>query len=108
MLILPNVFGAEDYRIILAHFDLDQIVERRARICRLQMRRLTCENKKSVLNCNAIALELLQFHNIPRHIKELEESVDNMNKESWNVKLNMIDEEVIGILLHAEKKCRKL
>ena len=52
--------------------------------------------------------ELLLCYNIPSRVKELEYLVDNIEKERWNVKLNMIDEQVAGIILYAEKKHRKL
>ena len=52
---LPHKFGAGDHRIILANFDLVQIVEQKVRTGRPQMRRLTCGNKRSVLNYNATA-----------------------------------------------------
>ena len=57
--ILPHKFEAGDYRIILADFDLDQIVERKVRIYGPQMRRLVCRNKILVLNWNATAWKLL-------------------------------------------------
>ena len=45
--ILPHRFSAGDHRVILVDFDLDQIMERNARICGPKMRRLICENKNS-------------------------------------------------------------
>ena len=53
VLILPHKFGG-DRRVILVDFDLDQIVERQVRICRPQMRRLICENKRSAANHNTM------------------------------------------------------
>ena len=41
-------------------------------------------------------------------LKQLEDSLGSIDIDSWCVKLNMIDEQVTEILLHAEKKCRKL
>ena len=55
MSILPQKFGAGDHRVILVDFNLDQTLERNVRMCRPKIRRLTCENKKSVANYNAIA-----------------------------------------------------
>ena len=63
MSILPHKFGAEDHRVILVDFHIDKIVERNVRMCRPCMRRLMCENKKCITNCNAIAWQHLQFHN---------------------------------------------
>ena len=106
--ILPHRFSAGNYRVILVDFDLDQIMERNARICRLKMRRLICENKNSVMNYNAFAWMQLQFHKIPEKLKELEDSFEHMDKDRWNIRLNMIDEQIIDSLTHAKKKCRKL
>ena len=106
--ILPQKFGAGDHRVILADFDLDQILERNVRICRPKIRRLICENKKSVANYNAIAWKHLQFHNIPKRLKDLEDSFEHVDRDRWNIRLNMIDEQITETLLHAEKLCRKL
>lgn len=105
--ILPQKFGAGDHRVILVDFNLDQILERNTRICRPKIRRLICENKKSVANYDAIAWKHLQFHNIPKRLKDLEESFEYEDRDRWNIRLNMIDEQVTETLLHAEKKCRK-
>ena len=53
--ILPQKFGMGDYRVILVDFNFDQIVERSIRICTPQMRRLICNNYKSVMKYNDIA-----------------------------------------------------
>ena len=62
--ILPYKFGAGDHRMILVDFDLDQIIERRVNICAPSMRRLICENKKSVKNCDDLASQLLTSNNV--------------------------------------------
>ena len=46
--ILPHKFGVGNHRVILVDFNLDQILERGVKICTPSMRRLICENKKSI------------------------------------------------------------
>ena len=67
--ILPQKFSVGDHRVILVDFNFDQIVERRVRICTPQMRRLICNNHKSVMKYNEIAWQLLytMYYNILRH-----------------------------------------
>ena len=77
--ILPHRFSAGDHRVILVDFELDQIIERNVRACRLKMRRLTCENKNSVTNYNALVWMQLQFHRIPERLKELEDSFKHID-----------------------------
>ena len=50
----------------------------------------------------------LQFHKIPEKLKELEDSFEHMDKDRWNMRLNMIDEQITDSLIYAEKKCKKL
>ena len=106
--ILPHKFGAGDHRVILVDFNLDQILERGVKICTPSMRRLICENKKSVENYNQLAWSLLQSNKVPQRLEALETSLASTDVELWCVKLNMLDEQITDILLHAEKKCRKL
>ena len=100
--ILPHRFSAGDHRVILVDFELDQIIERNVRACRLKMRRLTCENKNSVTNYNALVWMQLQFHRIPERLKELEDSFKHIDGDRQNVRLNIIDEQIIECLLHAK------
>ena len=65
------------------------------------MRRLTCDTQKSVVKYNKTAWELLQFYNVPRRLKELEDAFDSIDSDRWNIRLNMLDEQITGILLHA-------
>ena len=50
--LLSHKFGTGDHRVILVDFNLDQILERGVKICTPLIRRLICENKKSVENYN--------------------------------------------------------
>ena len=52
--ILPHRFGTRDHQVILVDLELDYIIERNMRTCRPKMRRLTCKNKNSVINHNAL------------------------------------------------------
>ena len=106
--ICPHKFGAGDHKVILVDINLDEIVQRNVRICAPPMRRLICENKQSVENYNNLALSLLNANKISQRLEKLEESLGSIDIDSWCVKLNMIDEQVIVILSHEEKKCRKL
>ena len=90
--ILPQKFGAGDHRVILVDFNFDQIVERRVRICTPQMRRLICNNHKSIMKYNDTAWQLLQFHNVPQCLKVLEASFDSTDIDLWCVRLNILDE----------------
>ena len=106
--VFPHKFGAGDHRVILVDFDLDQVVQRSVRICTPSMRRLICENEQVVEKYNNVALSLLTSNKISQRLEQLEESFGSIDIDHWCVKLNMIDEQVTDILLHAEKKCRKL
>ena len=75
--ILSQKFGIGDHRVILVDFNFDQIVERRVRICTQQMRRLICNNHKSVMKYNDTAWQLLQFHNVLQCLKALEASFNS-------------------------------
>ena len=57
---------------------------------------------------NDTAWQLLQFHNIPQHLKALEASFNSTDINLWCVRLNILNEQVTDILLHTEKQCRKL
>ena len=57
--IFPQKFSVGGHRVILVDLDFDQIIERGVRICTPSMRRLICENKRSVGNYNYIAWKLL-------------------------------------------------
>lgn len=106
--VFPHKFGAGDHRVILVDFKLDQIIQQNVRICTPSMRRLICENEQSVEKYNNLALSLLTSNKISQRLDQLEESFGLIDMDSWCVKLNMIDEQVTDILLHAEKKCRQL
>ena len=60
------------------------------------------------MNYNAIAWKLLQFHNVPQRITELEESFDKIDIDRWNIRLNMLDEQITDVLLHAKKSVGNL
>ena len=67
-----------------------------------------CKNKKSVTNYNTIAWKYLQFLNISKKIRDLEDSFKSTDRDRQNIRLNVVDEKVTEILLHAEKKYMKL
>jgi len=104
----PHKFGAGDYRMILVDFNLDQIIEQGVNTCDPSMKRLICENKKSVESCNQLAWELLKSNKVQQRLEQLETSLASADLERWCVRLKMLDEQITGILLHEEKKCRKL
>ena len=72
------------------------------------MRRLIYENKKLVENYSKLALELLKSHEIPQKILELEESLASTDIDLWSVRLIRLDEQIIDLLLHAEKSTESL
>ena len=72
------------------------------------MRRLTCENKAVVEKHNVKALDLLQFHKIDKKLDKIEEEQENIDDLSRVEKLDNIDAQVTGLLLHTKKRCRKL
>ena len=72
------------------------------------MRRLICNNHKSIMKYNDTAWQLLQFHNIPQRLKVLEAFFDSTDIDLWCVRLNILDEQVTDILLHTKKQYRKL
>lgn len=106
--ILPHKFGAGNHRMTLVDFNFDQIIERSINICASSMRRLIYENKKSVENCNDLALQLLTPNNVQQQLDHLEAFFSSIDRDRWCARLNMLDEQITGILLHAKKKCRKL
>ena len=79
--ILPHKFGAGDHRVILVDFNHDQILERGVKICPLSMRRLICENNKSVENYNQLAWSLLQSNKVPQRLEALETSLASTDIE---------------------------
>ena len=106
--VFPHRFGVGDHRVILVDFNLNQIIQQSVKICSPSMRRLICENEKSVENYNSLASALLKSNKIQQRLEQLEASFNSTDRDRWCVKLNMIDEQITEILLHAEKKCRKL
>lgn len=50
--------------MLLVDFEFNHVIERR----------VICGNQKSVVKCNKIAWELLQFHNVPQRFKSLEDA----------------------------------
>jgi hypothetical protein len=100
--ILAQKFSMGDHRVILMDFNFDQIVERRVRICTLQMRRLICNNHKSIMKYNETVWQLLQFHNVLQRLKALEDSFDSIDIDLWYVRLNILDKQVTDILLYAK------
>ena len=106
--VFPHKFGVGDHRVILVDFNLDQLIQRNVRICTPTMRRLICENKRSVDTYNQLAMNLLTSNKILQRLENLEGLFGSMDMDRWCVKLNRIDEQVTDILLHAEKRCRKL
>ena len=106
--ILPQKFGAGDHRVMLVDLEFDQIIERGVKTCNPSMRRFICENEQSVENYYNTAWSLLQSNKVPQRLAALETSLTSTDKDLWCVKLNMLDEQITDILLHTEKKCRKL
>ena len=50
----------------------------------------------------------MQLNRIPQSVSDLEKDFRTIGNDRWTVRLNMLDKQVIEILLHAEKKCKKL
>ena len=55
VLIVPKKFSIGDHRVIPVDLNFDQVIERGRRIYILSIRRLICENERSVKNYNHIA-----------------------------------------------------
>ena len=48
------------------------------------------------------------IYNVLQHLKALEASFNSTDIDLWCIRLNILDEQVTDILLHAEKQYRKL
>ena len=72
------------------------------------MWRLAHKNRIVVEKYSKKPLDLSQFYKIDKKIGKIEEDQENRDKLSMIEKLDNIDAQVTGLLLHAKKRYRKL
>ena len=66
MPVLLYKFGIGDYRVVLVNFNIDELIDRRVKVCSPLMRQLIHKNQQAIDNYNFRVVELIKFHNIKK------------------------------------------
>lgn len=98
-----------DHRILFFDIDMFQLLGRHKNFTAVRtIRRLQCNDPRTVHAYNSILERQYQFHNDANKLAGLDATIKDMPTSQQLVALNKLDRINTQLIKHAERRCRKL